>query len=88
MLSDERKGQIALRVLKHQLQEKGIRLTPNFRREIGNEAKVIGIQIEEARQFMEEIIRELVDEAFKPRTSDNDPPGVSNGRRGDFKQKS
>jgi len=59
-----RKGQIAFLFLKHQLREKGVRLTPNFRREVGNDAKAIGISIEEATEFVELIVRELVEEAF------------------------
>ena len=59
-----RKGQIALLLTKHQLREKGVRLTPNFRREIGNEAKAIGVPIEEATEFVELIVRELVEETF------------------------
>ncbi len=59
-----RKGQIALLLVKHQLREKGVRLTPNFRREIGNEAKAIGVSIEETTEFVELIVRELVEETF------------------------
>jgi hypothetical protein len=63
-MDDIRKGQIAFLFLKHQLREKGVRLTPNFKREIGNEAKAIGISIEEATEFVELIVRELVEETF------------------------
>jgi hypothetical protein len=63
-MDDIRKGQIALLLIKHQLREKGVRLTPNFKREIGNEAKAIGISIEEAMEFVEPIVRELVEEMF------------------------
>ena len=63
-MDNVRKGQIALRFVKHQLREKGVRLTPNFRREVGNEAKAIGISIEEAMEFVELIVRELVEETF------------------------
>ena len=64
-----RKGQIAFLFLKHQLREKGVRLTPNFRREVGNDAKAIGISIEEATEFVELIVRELVEETFAPKTN-------------------
>ena len=63
-MDNVRKGQIALLLVKHQLREKGVRLTPNFRREVGNEAKAIGISIEEATEFVELIVRELVEETF------------------------
>ena len=61
-----RKGQIALLVLKQKLREDGVRLTPNMRRQIGNTAKNIGISVEEATEFAEGMIRELVEEAFVP----------------------
>jgi len=63
-MNDTRKGQIALLLLKHQLREKGIRLTPNFKRGIGNEANSIGISVDEAMEFAEIIVRELVEETF------------------------
>lgn len=64
MLDEKRKGEIALLLLKYQMKEKGIRISPNFRREAGNEAKAIGIPTEDAMEFIEEIVRELVDETF------------------------
>jgi hypothetical protein len=63
-MDDIRKGQIALLFLKHHLREKGVRLTPNFRREVGNLAKAIGISLDEAMEFIEAIVRELVEEVF------------------------
>ena len=59
-----RKGQIALLIIRRKLQEEGVRLKPNFRREIGEKAKAIGISLEEAMEFYETIVRELMDEAF------------------------
>jgi len=63
-MDEVRKGQIALLLIKHQLRKKGVRLTPNFKREIGNEAKAIGISTEEAMEFVEPIVRELLEETF------------------------
>ncbi len=63
-MDNRRKEQIALLLIKHQLREKGIRLTPNFRRGIGNEANSIGISVDEAMEFAEIIVRELVEEIF------------------------
>ena len=67
-MDDIRKGQIAFLFLKHQMSEKGVRLTPNFKREIGNEAKAVGISIEEATEFVESVVRELVEETFATKT--------------------
>ena len=63
-MDDIRKGQIAVLLVKHKLRENGVRLTPNLRREIGNDAKSIGISFDEAAEFVELIVRELVEEAF------------------------
>ena len=63
-MDDIRKGQIALAYLKNKLREEGVRLTPNLRRQVGNTAKAIGVSIEEATEFAEGIVRELVEETF------------------------
>lgn len=63
-MDDVRKGQIALLYLKNKLREDGVRLTPNVRRQIGNTAKAVGISIEEATEFAEIMVRELVEETF------------------------
>jgi|GEM_PF-2780222 len=69
-MEESRKGQIAILVVKSILREKGIRLSSNYRRELGNEAKNIGISFEEFLEFAEPLIRELVDETFaKPKKS-------------------
>ena len=63
-MTEERKGQIALLVLKKQLREEGIRLKGDIRRQIGDNAKKIGISTDEAMEFSESLVRELVDYAF------------------------
>lgn len=65
-MDDIRKGQIALAYLKYKLREEGVRLTPNLRQRVDNTAKAIGISTEEAMEFAEGIVRELVEEAFAP----------------------
>ncbi len=65
MLTEERKGQIALLYVKEMKRKNGIDLKPNMRREIANMAKEIGVPVEEAMEFMEEIAREIFDEAFR-----------------------
>lgn len=59
-----RKGEIALAYLKCRLREEGVRLSPNLRRQVGNIAKDIGISTEEAMEFIQIIVRELVEETF------------------------
>lgn len=66
IMDDIRKGEITLAYLKNKLREEGVRLTPNFRRQVGNTAKAIGISTEEAMEFAEGIVRELVEETFAP----------------------
>ena len=63
-MTKERMGEIALLFLKQKLREEGIRLTPNFKRQVGNTAKSIGIETAEALVFAEIIVRELVEETF------------------------
>lgn len=65
MLTKERKGEIALLVLKHQKKKEGIRLCPEtFKRDVGNMAKSIGISSREAMEFAKEIVEETVRECF------------------------
>jgi hypothetical protein len=64
MLTEERKGEIALMILKMRLRMDGIRLGRNTRREIGNTAKELGVPFEEALQLMEELTKELMVETF------------------------
>ena len=68
-MTEERKGQIALLHLKAKLQDEGIRLKPDMRRQIANEAKRIGISVEEATQFAEELVRGMVNEVFPCRST-------------------
>ncbi len=69
VLTKERKGEIALLYLKAKFQDEGIRLKPDMRRQIGNEAAKIGIKPEEAEQFVEELVREMVEKIFPPRST-------------------
>lgn len=63
-MDEKRKGELAIKFLKHYLRQKGVRLSPNLKREIGNEAKIIGVDVKEATKFVEIIVRELVEESF------------------------
>lgn len=60
----QRQGEIALLLIKRQLRKKGPRLSPDFRREIGQEAAQIGISTQELVDFVEPIFREMVEEMF------------------------
>ncbi len=64
MLTEARNGEIARLILKSQLRKKGVTLDNNFRRDIGNEAKNLGIPHEEMLEFVEKIVREIVEETF------------------------
>ena len=61
-MTEQRKGQIALLIVKHQLRESRIRLRPGFNREIAHGAKQIGIPTEEAVEFAVDLYREATDE--------------------------
>ena len=65
MMDAKRKGEIALLVLKMKLREQGMKIKPaTMKRHIGSTAKVLGITTEEASEFMEMMVRELVEETF------------------------
>jgi len=61
-MTEKRKLELALKVLKYFLKKEGIHFTAELRREIGNMAKAIGIRSEEAMEFMRIILHEMVDE--------------------------
>jgi len=76
-VNEKRKGEIALAVLKYRISEialavlkyringKGIRLTPDIKRElVGNVAKATGIPQEELKEFGKILIEELLEETF------------------------
>lgn len=69
MMDEQRKGKIAILLLKLRFREHGIRLSGNTRRELGNTAKEpsiqgAGISMEELTEFMRTMVQELVDESF------------------------
>jgi len=68
-MDDKRKGEIALLCVKLKLRKDGIRLAQNTRREIGSTAKELGISTDEASEFAELMVRQLVDEVFVPKGS-------------------
>jgi len=64
MMTEERRGQIALLLIKDRLRGEGVRLKPDMKREIGNQASRIGVPFDEMVKFVEDIVRELVEEVF------------------------
>ena len=63
-MDDKTNGRIALALIKNQIVKNGARLSPAFRRDIGNLAKEIEILPQDLMDFYESITRELVDEFF------------------------
>lgn len=63
-MDDVRRGQIALLLVKHKFREEGIRFTPDLRCKVEDTAKAISISAGEAMEFVEYIVRELVEETF------------------------
>lgn len=67
-LSEERKGEIALLILKRDMRTKQLFLNPqDLKRKIGNAAeqlKVDGVSKEELESLHEELIRNAVDDMF------------------------
>lgn len=64
MLSKERQGEIALIYLKDKMRREGIKLSSSSRRDIGDTAKKLNIPVEEATEFAEILVREIVEETF------------------------
>ena len=64
VLTDERRGEIALALVKHKLRQSGVKISPDYKREVCQWAKDIGIPEDEALVFYEELVRSLVDDAF------------------------
>ena len=65
MLTEERKGQIAIKVLKFKMFKDGIRLSKDTPREFSNAAKELGVPVEEFKEFAKEITQECLDKVFK-----------------------
>ena len=63
-LSKTRQGEIALALVKFYLAKKGVRLSPDISRELGNIAKAIGISNEDLRQFVEPLIQDILKKSF------------------------
>ncbi len=61
-LDDKRMGEIAYLTLKHFLKAKGVTLSQNSGRELGDIAKQTGVPLAELRVFAWRLMRELVDE--------------------------
>ena len=62
-MDPKRQGEIALMFFKYRLRKEEVHLTPDFKRQISNSAKAIGIATEEANEFVETVVRKLVEEA-------------------------
>jgi hypothetical protein len=66
-MTTEREGEIALILLKESLLRNGVKLSDETVRDIKNKAKRLGISEEEAMEFAEKRVRELVDRVFAPK---------------------
>lgn len=65
-MKEERKGVIALAILRQMKIAEGIRLNPaNMKRGLGNLSKEINIPLEELTEFAREETQRLVDECFR-----------------------
>ncbi|MCX6744678.1 MAG: hypothetical protein NTX82_04100 [Candidatus Parcubacteria bacterium] len=64
-LSKERQGEIAILCLKHILRKKGFLVNDQIKREIGNQAKEIGVDPEELKIFLRPLIQEILNKALE-----------------------
>lgn len=63
-LTEERRGQIALEIVKARFRKDGLRLSSSARRELGAMASDIGVSLTELEEFLFDLLPELVGEAF------------------------
>ena len=66
-MTEIRKGEIALALIKNQMSHDGLRLN-SFKRALGNVAKETGISLEELLEFNRIIIEQLMEETFGKRS--------------------
>jgi len=64
MLSEQRKGEIALLYVELKFKEKGVHIGANFKEQVAETAKKIGISFEETMEFIEGLMRAEFEKAF------------------------
>ncbi|PIP23820.1 MAG: hypothetical protein COX36_01265 [Candidatus Nealsonbacteria bacterium CG23_combo_of_CG06-09_8_20_14_all_38_19] len=63
-MDPKRQGEIALMLVKYFMRKRGITLSQDKMRDLGNVAKAIGVSVEELRQFAKPLAQELFEECF------------------------
>ncbi len=63
-MDEKRMGEIALAVLRDRVRREPIHLGPNYKRELGNAAKRLGISVDELKLFARTLIGEAVEETL------------------------
>ena len=63
-LSEKRKGEIAILIVKKKLRDEGIRLQ-DLKKQVAKGAEDIGVPANELEVFVEGIVREMVEETFR-----------------------
>ena len=66
-MKKKRQGEIALLALKQDLRQKGIHLGPMKKKDWRKKAENLGVSPNEALEFAEIIVKEMVDEIFPPK---------------------
>ncbi|MBU1046872.1 hypothetical protein KKH36_03795 [Patescibacteria group bacterium] len=62
-MSEKEMGEIALAIVREKML-RGVRLTPEIRREIGEGAKKLGVKFDRAMIFAEILMRETLEKSF------------------------
>lgn len=63
-MDPKRQGEIALKMVKYFMHKKGIMISENIVRELGNAAKVTEVPMGELKQFVRLLAQEVLDEHF------------------------
>ena len=63
-MDQRRQGEIAIKLVKYMLRQRGITLNPVATREFGNAAKEMNIPLDELMDFVRPIAQEIFDDCF------------------------
>jgi len=83
-MDEKRKGEIALLWLKWKMKQEPLHLGKNLRRDLGNRTKDLGIELDEAMEFAEIMVRELVDDTFAQFKKPEEPKSQPNDKTVDW----
>lgn len=64
-MTPERQLEIAMAAIEYIMRKRGVHLTTQTKREMGNAAKQTGIPLDELKEFFKPIVQKIVDDNFR-----------------------